>query len=330
MAALGAGGLGAYGLSRVWSAAAHHKMSSAARTDTAFGTEVSIVANHADPDTARRAAAAALAELLQVDRLMSLYRPDSPLCRLNREGVLRDPHPYLVEVFEAARRFSKKTGGAFDATVQPFWRVYSDAARAGRWPDEAAIASARESVDWRRVEVSPAAIRFSRPGTAVTLNGIAQGYAADRALAALRQHGIEHALVNAGELASAGTRDDGKPWQTGIQHPRVEDAYLATAALAGRCLATSGDYATKFSDDFRANHLFDPSTGRSPEHFASVSVVAATAAEADALATAVFVLGPERGLALIRKTPGADALLVTKDLRVTATAGFPQNLATPG
>jgi thiamine biosynthesis lipoprotein len=305
-------------------------MFSAARSDTAFGTEVSIVANHADRETAERAAQAAIAELRLVDQLMSLYQSDSPLCRLNREGVLRDPHPCLIEVFGLARRFSERTGGAFDVTVQPLWRVHADAARASRPANDAAIASARENVDWRRVEVSTEAIRFSRPGTAVTLNGIAQGYAADRALAALRQHGIEHALVNAGELASAGNRDDGQPWQTGIQHPRVDDAYLATAALAGRCLATSGDYATKFSDDFRANHLFDPSTGRSPEHFASVSVAANTAAEADALATAVFVLGPDRGLALLQRTPGADALVVTKSLRVTATAGFPQNLIATG
>jgi thiamine biosynthesis lipoprotein len=93
--------------------------------------------------------------------------------------------------------------------------------------------------------------------------------------------------------------------------------------LQGRCLATSGDYATAFSDDFRLNHLFDPRTGRSPESLASVSIAAPTGMAADALSTAVFVLGPRRGLALVDSTPGADALFVLKNGRMLKTEGFP-------
>ena len=157
----------------------------------------------------------------------------------------------------------------------------------------------------------------------MTLNGIAQGFAADRAMAALRRHGIGHALVDAGEIGTLGGRDASEPWKVGIQHPRRQDAYIEIAKLDGRCLSTSGDYATSFDEDHRDHHIFDPHTGRSPAAFSSVTIAAPTATQADALSTAVFVLGPERGLDLVRSSPSVDALLVLKDGRTLATDGFP-------
>jgi thiamine biosynthesis lipoprotein len=112
-----------------------------------------------------------------------------------------------------------------------------------------------------------------------------------------------------------------------VQHPRHEEAYFSLVKLNGRCLATSGDYATTFSDDFQWHHLFDPRSGRSPTEFASVSIAAPNATLADALSTAVFVLGAKKGLALIESTPGADALVMFKNGRTLATHGFPQQRA---
>jgi thiamine biosynthesis lipoprotein len=283
---------------------------------------------HPDRQMAKRALSAALDELKQVEQLMSLYLPESQLSRLNRDGVVSDPHPYLVDVLSRSRAMSQASGGAFDVTVQPLWELFAEAKKCRRLPDPGAIDAARAKVDWRRVEVSPARIQVSGKATKVTLNGIAQGFAADRAMDALRRHGIEHALVNTGEIGTQGDKSAGRPWVVGIRHPRREDAHLALAGLAGRCLATSGDYATRFSDDYRNHHIFDPATGRSPTALASVSVAAPTAVEADALSTAVFVLGVERGLALVRSTDGADAFLVLKDGRTLATEGFP--LEIPG
>ena len=189
--------------------------------------------------------------------------------------------------------------------------------------DPAAVASARAKVDWRRVEILPTEIRLAGRGTAITLNAIAQGFAADRAVAALRRHGIAHALVNTGEIAALGTKAHGEPWTVGIQHPRRKDAYVSLVPLTDRCLATSGDYATPLSADYRDHHIFDPRVGRSPATFSSVSVVAPKACEADALATTIFVLGAEQGLTLIRPRPACEALLVFKDGRVLTTDGFP-------
>jgi thiamine biosynthesis lipoprotein len=289
----------------------------------ALGAEVSITALHARRQAAERAVQAAFAELELVEELMSIYRPHSQLSRLNRAGRLDDPHPNFVEVLRAAREISQDSEGAFDITVQPLWALYDSTHKAGRLPTAAEIAAARGRVDWRHVEITPQSIRLHGEGTAITLNGIAQGYAADRALAALQEHGVEHALVNAGEIGSLGRRADGDAWTVGIQHPRQEDAYIALAKLEGRALSTSGDYATTFSDDFRHHHVFDPRTGASPTQFQSVSVAAPTAMAADALSTAIFVAGLERGMKLIESTPGADAFFVLKDGRTLATKGFP-------
>ena len=142
--------------------------------------------------------------------------------------------------------------------------------------------------------------------------------------AALRARGIRHALVDTGEFGALGRRADGAPWTVGIQHPRRPDAYVALAALEDRFLSTSGDYATTFSDDFLHNHIFDPRTGLSPSEFSSVTVLARSGMEADALTKVLFVQGLGRGLDHVRSIPGADALCVLKDGRMVSTNGFPR------
>ncbi len=292
------------------------------RRSWALGSDVSMTILGAATARADRALDAAFAELETVERVMSLYRADSQLCRLNRDGVLDRPHPSLVEVLLAARETSRQSDGAFDVTVQPLWELFSSSSRRGELPTDEEISAARESVDWRAVEIGRDRIRLHAPVRAVTLNGIAQGFAADRAVAALRQHGIEHALVNSGEVGCLGCKPGGKEWTVGVQHPRVADAYVSLAALNGRSLATSGDYETKFSEDFSKNHIFDPRTGLSPSELASASILAPTAMQADALSTVAMVLGPERTLALIESLPSVDALLVLKNGRSLQTPGF--------
>ena len=290
----------------------------------ALGAKVSVLALHAKWATARCAAAAAFAELERIERVMSLYRDESQLVQLNRRGVLEDPDGLLVSALRYAAEMSHCSAGAFDATVQPLWDVYFQADQRAALPDEADIECVRRLVGWQNVEVSSRRIRLGRPGMGVTLNGIAQGMAADRVLAVLHNHGVEHALVNTGEIASMGRKSPDAPWTVGVQHPRQADAYIALAALDGRCMATSGDYETHFGAGFDNNHIFDPATGHSPAAFSSVTVLAPRGIEADALSTAVFVLGPEKGLQLVKATAGADALLVFKDGRMLSTDGFPR------
>ncbi len=296
---------------------------SASRRSWALGSEVTITALHQDQSIATKAIDAAFDELVLVEELMSIYRPDSQVSRLNHEGDLRDPHPYLLDVLSAAGAMSSRSRGAFDITVQPLWSLYSNSKKNDSLPDEDLVTQARSKVDWRRLEISDHQVRLRGSGTQITLNGIAQGFAADKATAALRSHGVEHALINTGEIGALGSKENGDAWKVGIQHPRYKDAFISLAGLVGRYLATSGDYATTFSPDFRFNHLFDPRSGQSPGELSSVTIAASSATQADALSTAVFVLGADAGLDLVRDTADADAMLVRKDGTMLVTGGFP-------
>ena len=320
---MGCGGaaLGAAGASWAWDERA--KGHAVTRTSWALGTNVSLTTAGLNRSRAERALDAAFAELELVESVMSLYRPESEICQLNREGVLDKPHPHLVAVLREAERTSRRTGGAFDITVQPLWEVFSTAKKDGRLPDEAAVAAARERVDWRRVSVAAERVRLAG-GTQITLNGIAQGFAADRVRAVLESHGVQHALLNTGELATIGLKPSADPWTVGIQHPRQSDAYVAVAGLSGRAMATSGDYETTFSTDFRQHHVFDPRSGHSPTELASVTIVAPTAIQADALSTAAMVLGTRQTIALVSELPDVDVLLVTKQGRSLSSPGFPE------
>lgn len=327
MLCVAAGGAASAGAAAWWrpspSAAAHSGLRRFARSGCALGSQVSITVLHADARVAEAALADAFAALETVERVMSIYRPDSELARLNRDGVLHHAHPWLVEVLHEAGEMSHASDGAFDITVQPLWHLFAEAQSEGKMPSDDEITAARRCIGWRRVQCEGRSVSLAGEGMAITLNGIAQGFATDQACAALQRHGIEHSLINAGEISALGERENGQPWRVGIQHPRVASAFIARAMLAGRALATSGDYATSFSSDHRANHIFDPRTGRSPNELASVSIAAESAMQADALSTAVFVLGSEDGLRLVHRTPGADALLVQKDGHTLATESFP-------
>jgi len=293
------------------------------RTGHALGTTVSLTVIHADRSAAHESLNAAFAALDGVEEVMSLYRPHSQLARLNRDRALRDPHPDLLTVLLAAETLWRQTDGAFDATVQPLWSLFSKASRAGRSPSDDEIAAARSRVGWQRVEIEPSGIRLRGDGTAITLNGIAQGFAVDKVIETLRSHGVERALIDTGELAGLGRNPDGGAWRVGIQDPRSAKAFAALAELDGRCLATSGDYATTFRADHRDHHIVDPRTGRSPTELAGVSVAAPNGLWADGLSTALCVVGAEQGMKLLSEIPGCDALFIDKDGRVVSTPGFP-------
>lgn len=293
------------------------------RRGFALGTQVDITAYHPAAQVAQRGVDAAFAAIERVESVMSLFRPDSALSRLNAAGRLDQPDAELVRVLRYAAELAERTDGRFDVTVQPLWRCYQHAAEQGGLPTAEALAAARALVDWRGLRVDDDQVVLARPGMAVTLNGIAQGLAADAAAAALRAEGVEHALVDSGEFGVVGDKPGQGAWRIGLKHPRAREQLLGLSALDGRCLATSGDYETFFSADFRFNHLIDPRTGRSPDELASVSVVAPTALEADALSTAVYLLGREQGEHLLAQLEQVDALFVEKSGRVSRTSAFP-------
>lgn len=300
------------------------KLQAFQESGTALGTKVTLLALHHDGVTARTALQAAFAELRTVENIMSIYQPDSQLSRLNREGSLSNPHPYLLEILRHSQSLARQSHGAFDITIQPLWDLYAAAYAQGQRPSTSQVTQTLTQIGFHNLRISPDRIQFRVPGMSIVLNGIAQGFAADRVLSTLRTHGITQALINTGEIAPLGLNQNAHPWRVGIQHPRQPDAYIALAALDGRALATSGDYETSFTPDHRDNHIFDPVTGYSPTQLASVSVVAPTTTLADGLSTALFVLGAARGQQLLSQFPNTDALFVLKDGTVLTTPHFPK------
>ncbi|MFM9916939.1 MAG: FAD:protein FMN transferase [Rhizobacter sp.] len=287
----------------------------------ALGTTVRLRAAHADAAQADRALDAAAATLQAVEASMSLYRDDSELCRLNRTGLLAAPSTHLLAVLREARRVYERSGGAFDVTVQPLWSAYDRARQAGRLPTDAERIEAQARTGWQQVQLGRDRVRFLRSGMAVTLNGIAQGYAADAVRATLQAQGVEHALIDTGEFSAIGHNDRGQPWTVGVEDPHDAARLLTALSLDGRAMATSADNRSIFSADRRHHHIIDPATGDSPPTLSSVTVVADTAMRADALTKVMFMAGPARIEALATQW-NVGVVWVDKQGRWGATPGL--------
>ena len=292
-------------------------------TKVALGTHMTLTVLHEDKEHASEALHTCFAELEQIESLMSLYRSESQISQLNRRSLLNDPHPDFCRVLQTAQNISSLSQGAFDITVQPLWELHACCQQEERSATQSELQRTRKLVDWQKVKITSKQLSLLQPKMKITLNGIAQGYATDKVKKTLQQFGIEHALIDAGEIGSLGTKQKAEAWRVGIQHPRDEEAYLSLAELDNRCLATSGDYATTFGGDYKSHHLFDPHTGNSPSELSSVSIVAPSGMWADALSTAVFVMGWEQGLQLVSTLQHVDALLMSKEGDMYMTEGFP-------
>lgn len=282
----------------------------------ALGARATIRLAHPDPGSGRALLRRCVDEIERLERIFSLFRPDSDLCRLNRDGVLDLPPLELVELLSYAASVSAATGGAFDVTVQPLWRRYAEHfAAADADPAGPAVDDLLPLVDWRAITVSADRVGLQRPGMAVTLNGIAQGYITDRVAERLRSEGMAFVLIDLGETRALGGRPDGTPWRIGLADPAEAGRIAARLNLQDAALATSGGYGTPFDATGRHNHLIDPRSGRSAPARRSVSVMAPSATVADAASTALALL-PER------ETQGLLRRLGARSAYIQDAAGF--------
>lgn len=264
-------------------------------TGLALGAKVSLRLRHPD---APRLAALAMAEIRRLERVFSLYLPESDLVRLNRAGRLDAPPFELLDCLGLAGAVHAASGGRFDPTVQPLWRAEAAARQAGIALADHDRAAARALVGWSGVRLAPDSITL-HPGMALTLNGIAQGYIADRVAALLAAQGLSRALIDTGEMVALPEGD----WP-------VELAAGGSVALRGRALATSAPLGMTFGGDGISSHILDPLTGRPvPARWSAVSITAPSAALADALSTAACLAGDRAGIdRLCAGFPGAEVV----------------------
>ena len=267
-----------------------------------------------------RALEAALDEVDRIDRLMSHYKPDSPLSRLNREaaqGPVRVDRE-LFDLLAECLRYSRESDGAFDVTVGPLMKVWGFFRGEGRLPADEEIAAVRERVGYRHVilDEENQTVRFARPGLELDLGGIAKGYAVDRAVAVLRTHGVLAALVSAGGSTTygMGAPPGERAWSVSVSDPVRTSRTALTVALRDRALSVSGSYEKSFEvDGLRYSHIMDPRTGRPVQGVLSVAVVAPTGTAGDALDNLLFVAGVEKGRSAVAQRPGTQAYFFLAD-----------------
>ena len=279
-----------------------------------MGTAIRVELWSDDAAAAGAATHAVMAEMHRVDRAMSPHKADSELSRINRDaGCGAVPlSEEMTTLLARAAAFSALTQGAFDITYAAAGQLYDYRARVR--PDRDALAQAQAAVGWRHLELDARAgtVRFHKPGMRIDLGGFAKGHAVDNAATLLARLGIRHAMVSAGGDSRVVGDRRGRPWMIGVRHPRrAENEVVAMLPLEDASISTSGDYERCFDEGgTRFHHVIDPATGRSPQGVHSVTVIADDGLTSEALSKAVFVLGAERGLALVEAQRGVDAVVV--------------------
>ena len=228
-------------------------------------------------------------EIARLEKIFSLYRGDSELTYLNENGYLSDPAPELVDVLFQADHISRLTDGAFDVTVQPLWQLYKE--NHEMTIHEGLVEKILQLVDYREVSISAKAIELNKPGMAITLNGIAQGYITDRVARLLASHKMNNCLVQLGEMRAIGGHPSGRDWDVGVNGSSDQ-----TVNLNNQSIATSGTTTIE-------NPIFTPENGKIVHKYNSVSVVAKTATIADALSTAFSSMDEAKIHLVIERLP---------------------------
>lgn len=300
------------------------------RTELMLGTAISVTVHD---QIEEQTFDAIFDRIGEVEQKMSTSESDyltTELLRTNRNagGDAVSVSPDTLEVVQRALEFSRRTRGAFEVSIQPLVDLWGIGTDHERVPGEEEIADTLRLIDYTQVEIDPfaATISLGRPGMGVDVGGIAKGYAADEAARMLRADGVAHALLDfGGNIYALGHKPDGSPWRIGIQRPfSTRGEYIGIVRVSDLSVVTSGVYERSFtSDGVRYHHILDPSTGRPARTgLESVTVVAAESIVADALSTAVFVLGLERGFQFVENQYGVEAAFVTEEREIYLSSGM--------
>jgi thiamine biosynthesis lipoprotein len=278
-----------------------------------MGTNIHVELWADNPQKGEEAIQAVMFEMERINQLMSPYIESSELSQLNSRAsdipvqVSRE----LFELIALSVELAKETEGAFDITFASVGYLYNY--RENQKPKQEQIENLLQAIDYRHIifDQTQLSIFFAQPNVKIDLGGIAKGHAVDNAIEILKKRGIEHALITAGgDTKLLGDRL-GKQWMVGIRDPRNKDKQAVVLPLADIALSTSGDYERYFElDGKRYHHILSPKTGASAYEVQSVSIIGQRSTLNDALSTAVFVLGVQKGMDLLNRTPGYDGIIL--------------------
>ena len=256
----------------------------------ALGSPAEITIYHPNQKEAEDILSESHKKLVQLENLFSLYKENSQLSMLNKNGYVKNPHPDMLALINLSKKYAEMTDGAFDVTVQPLWNLYNEAfIKTNKPPLESEIEKTLSLVDWRSISVSKNLINYEKEGMSSTLNGIAQGYITDKISEHLINSDINNTLVQLGEYRGIGDHPDGRPWRLLLSNPEHTDS-IGEIEFTNAAVATSAGLGTPFDLTGKHHHIFDPKNGYNANNYLQVSVTSKTAAEADALATAFLIL----------------------------------------
>ncbi len=271
------------------------------------------------------AARAAFSEIERLEMIFSSYKPESDVSRISRaagKGAVK-VSPEVIEVVRTALRISKLSGGAFDPTVGSLGEVWSFSGEVKEIPTKARVDKLIKLVDYTRIFIETDGVGIRGARTKMNLGGIAKGYIVGKAVEKLRQHGVKRMIVKAGGDMFVFSEDGGKPFEIGIIHPREKGRLLGKLRLRGGAIATSGDYERFFiKDSVRYHHILDPKTGFPAMRSISATVTSLDPALADALSTALFVMGPKEGMEMIESIDNVEGVVVRTDGKLYMSSGL--------
>ena len=290
-----------------------------------MGTAITVELWCEEPVRCKSLSGDVMREMHRIDDLMSTYKPESELSRVNARAAQAPVRvsSELLQLVTRALEFSTLTHGAFDITYAGVGQYYDY--RQGKKPTQEQLALALPAIDYHYVKLDPenGTIAFTRPGVRIDLGGIAKGYAVDRCIAILQQGGIDRALVSAGGDTRVIGERRGRAWNVGIRDPRDREGVVAMIPLQDLAISTSGDYERYFEEDgIRYHHILNPGTGKSTHAVHSATVIGATATTTDALSTSIFVLGTGKGLHLVDSLPDIEAVIIDSEGKMHFSAGL--------
>ncbi|MCG7849103.1 MAG: FAD:protein FMN transferase [ANME-2 cluster archaeon] len=293
-----------------------------------MGTIVTIEIVGSGPD-AQGAINSAFDEIDRIEKLMSTYDPKSEISILNTEGKLNNASEDFIYVIKQSLYYGDISSGSFDITIKPILNLWKSKISAGEFPTGQDINETLLLVNYSNISINDDTVSFKTEGMCITVDGIAKGYAVDQAVAVLKNSGYSSGFVNAGgDGMYFGTKPDGTKWNVGLRNPEDKSESVVVMEISDMAVATSGNYERYFNESARLSHISDPRTGISSEGLLSATVIASSAMEADTLATAVFVSGPDNGLEIIENTENTECFLITPEGQILISSGFDSYLST--